>query len=291
MQPKTTSGHTASKTMYLLALGDSLASGYQPTDGTTAPPIDPATGFSDQGYPKSYAADLATVRHLGLVDLACPGETTASMVNVPAETKCATEYKGQFGATSQLQAARIYLARHPGKISLLTFDLGANDIDACGSSKINLSCLSTGQSEVTKQLPSIVATLSATLHKDDPKARFVAMNYYDPFLGESYSPGGLLGTADAALSVAATATFNSHLNIIFKKYDVSVANVASAFRTNDALPAITYNGHRLANDVGSICRWTWMCPPSGSGLSQNIHPNTAGYQIIASAFSRVLTTT
>ena len=30
---------------YLLALGDSLAAGYQPSDGESSPPVDPVTGF------------------------------------------------------------------------------------------------------------------------------------------------------------------------------------------------------------------------------------------------------
>ena len=43
---------------YLLAVGDSLAAGYQPIDGVSLPPVDPGSGFRDQGYPGSYAADL-----------------------------------------------------------------------------------------------------------------------------------------------------------------------------------------------------------------------------------------
>src|ERR1039458_256924 len=46
----------------LLALGDSLAAGYQPTFGTSLPPIDSSSGYRDRGYPGSYAADVASAR-------------------------------------------------------------------------------------------------------------------------------------------------------------------------------------------------------------------------------------
>lgn len=275
-------------TTYLLALGDSLAAGYQPTDGTKSPPIDPTTGSTDQGYPGSYAADLAGQRHLHLIDLACPGETTASMVGSPAQRECATTYKHEFGDTSQIKAAQTFLAQHRGKVALLTFDLGANDIDNCGVSSFNLSCYSAGQAEVTKELPAIVATLQATLRHDDPKASFVAMNYYDPYLGLAYSPGGVQGTAEAGLSLVATDTLNSHLQTIFKHNGTLIANVASEFKTGNPLPLVSYGGHRVPIDVDDVCRWTWMCPLPGSGSSQNIHPNTAGYRTIAAAFTKAL---
>ena len=118
---------------YLLALGDSLAAGYQPDDRSASPPVDPSTGFPDQGYPGGYAADLAAARHLLLVDLACPGETTTSMVGTPAKVRCETDYSAQFGTSSQLSAALEFLATHKGEVALVSIDLGANDIEACAS--------------------------------------------------------------------------------------------------------------------------------------------------------------
>ena len=40
----------------MLALGDSLAAGYQPTDKSSPPPEDPADNSPDEGYPGGYAA-------------------------------------------------------------------------------------------------------------------------------------------------------------------------------------------------------------------------------------------
>lgn len=121
----------ATTTRYLLALGDSLAAGYQPTDGTMPPPTNPSTGYPDHGYPGGYAAVLASTRHLTLIDLACPGETTASMTGSPAEGQCTKTYRAEFDASSQLAAAMTFLGLHRREVSLVTLDLGANNIDGC----------------------------------------------------------------------------------------------------------------------------------------------------------------
>ena len=279
----------ATTSRYLLALGDSLAAGYQPTDGTMPPPTDPSTGYPDHGYPGGYAADLASTRHLTLIDLACPGETTASMTGSPAEGQCTKTYRGEFDASSQLAAAMTFLGLHRREVSLVTLDLGANNLDGCvSSSGINLNCLEAGQSAAKRQLPGIVASLRAAITVDDPGSRLVAMNYYDPFLGIAYAPGGAKDMAAAALSVAAVTSFNGVLATIYHRHDLAVVNVASAFKTGDPLPVRSYAGHRLPLDVDLVCRWTWMCPLPGSSAKANIHANTAGYRVIASAFDQVL---
>src|SRR5215472_5834825 len=60
-----------------------------------------------------------------------------------------------------------------------------------------------------------------------------------------------------------------------------VADVTSAFSTSDFT---LVDGIPL--DVLRICQWTWMCasPP----LGPDIHPNTAGYGVIAQAFKNAL---
>nr|MDA8290667.1 SGNH/GDSL hydrolase family protein [Actinomycetota bacterium] len=287
--PAATGTRGAGPEPVLLALGDSLASGYQPTYGRNPPPVDPATGYRDVGYPGGYASDLAAARHLALVDLACPGETTVSMTSTPAQPGCAGTYRAELHASSQLAAATSYLAGHPGRVALVTIDLGANDVDACVSaSGASLSCLSSREAEVVSRLPAILATLRTALSRYDPRARLVGMNYYDPFLGVAYSPGGLVGTVGATLSLAAIASFDRRLGTVYAHAHAAVADVASAFHTAAALPLLSYRGHRLPADVVYVCRWTWMCPAPHSAIHQDIHATTVGYRVIASAFERVL---
>lgn len=282
---------SAAPAKYLLALGDSLAAGYQPTDGLVPPPKDPATGYSDTGYPGSYPADIAAARHLRLADLACPGETTRSMTGSPAIGACTTVYRGEFHASSQLAAATTFLSDHRGEVALVTLDIGANDIDGCVSSHgVSLACLSAAQATIGSQLPPIVAGIEKALRVDDPATPLIAMNYYDPFLSLAYAPGGLTGSTFAALSVGATDAFNRRLADVYKRASVPVANVAGAFRTGSVLPTTRYAGHLLPIDVADVCRWTFMCPLPHSTSRPDIHADTVGYRVIARAFEQALTT-
>jgi lysophospholipase L1-like esterase len=272
----------------LLAVGDSLAAGYQPSDALALPPIDSASGFRDQGYPGSYAADLATMRGLSLVDLGCPGETTSSMLATPAMALCGDLYKAEFGASSQISAAETFLSRHPGRVGLVTLDIGANDLDHCVSaSNVNTTCLASADVAVVKNLGRILISLMASVRHFDPGARVAAMNYYDPFLGLEFSPGGVKGDELALGSVVATNAFNAELSAAFNRFGVSVVDVASAFRIDALTPLVRFDGKTLPEDVASTCELTWMCP-SVAGEAPSIHPNAAGYRTIAVAFEKRL---
>jgi lysophospholipase L1-like esterase len=273
----------------LLALGDSLAAGYEPTYGVNPPPVSAETGKPDQGYPGGYARDLATEHRLLLVDLACPGETTKSMTTTPAKAACLSGYKASLGATSQLAAAEDFIALEGSKIKLVTFDLGANNVDGCVSSRgLNVSCVTSGETAIVKQLPSILAAIKGALALHSPGAALVAMNYYDPFLGIAYSPGGVIASAGATISIGESTALNASLGLIYKHEGIPVANVAGAFKTTSVKPLLTYGGKRLPLDVVDVCRWTFMCPLKGSTLGANIHPNVTGYAVIAAAFAPVI---
>ena len=274
----------------LLALGDSLAAGYQPTDGYRPPPVDPATGLPDAGYPGGYAADLAQRAHLRLVDLGCPGETTASFTGRPAQAACRRAYEAMTHTSNQLDAALAELAAHRGQVALATFDLGANDVDACvHGTTLDTACLARVPLTLADRLPAILARLRSALRADDPGARLVAMTYYDPFLALADHPGGWRGDLLAAGSLGGLRAVNAALTALYRHAGALVAHVASAFSTGAVLPLERYRGHTLPKDVATICRLTWMCTTTAPGsLAGNVHPTTAGYTSIAAAFARAL---
>jgi len=276
-------------TKYLLALGDSLAAGYQPVDGTSSPPVDPATGFPDQGYPGGYAADLASSRHLTLIDLACPGETTTSMIAKPARAQCAADYKAEFAASSQLSAALGFIADHKHEVALATIDLGANDIESCTAGGApDPSCISKGAATAGRELPVILGKLKKSLSLDDPGAPLVGMNYYDPFLGLDFRPGGAKPSAEAFLSLVLLEAYNKELGLLYAGAKVPVADVASAFESDSTTPPTVYGSKLLPRNVALVCLWTWMCPISPAKYSPDIHANSTGYSVIARAFEKVL---
>lgn len=273
---------------YLLALGDSLAAGYEPSDGYGAPPVDPATGYPDRGYPGGYASDLAAARHLRLIDLGCPGETTASMTGTPANALCAQDYRAEFGASSQLAAALVFLGSHRGRVALVSFDIGANDMEACNSSgSPSASCLKSAAKGIARRLPPILKALKHALAEDDPGTRLLAMNYYDPFLGLAFDPGGVQGSAEAYLSLVLVDVYNGEIEAVYHGAGVPVADVAAAFYSSRTDPVVSYHGVLLTRNVDAVCVWTWMCPTSSSH-QPDIHPDLAGYSVITGAFEKVL---
>jgi lysophospholipase L1-like esterase len=126
---------------YYVALGDSLAVGYQP-----------GTGPTSQGYADDLSLQLSkNVPGLSLVKLGCTGETSTSMIQGGV---CSNYPAG----SSQLEAAVSFLETH--QVSLVTIDIGANDVDGCVSATaIDKSCIQKGFQSVGANLPWILTQL------------------------------------------------------------------------------------------------------------------------------------
>jgi hypothetical protein len=78
-----------------LALGDSIAFGYRPA---------PWADYRDAADFAAYPEDLAAALKLNLVNAACPGETSASMINPAAPSNgCETNARGGPGRLQQRQ--------------------------------------------------------------------------------------------------------------------------------------------------------------------------------------------
>jgi lysophospholipase L1-like esterase len=250
-----------SATHYYIALGDSLAQGYQPIGGPWSP-----LGFPgyNQGYPDQL---LKLVRdrneHLRLVKLACGGETTTTMI-------IGSPWCGAgFAAGSQLAEARAFLHAHREEVVFVTLDIGGNDVTSPGGG---------GLAAIQANLPTILAQLRDAAGPDVP---IVGMNYYHPFL-----PDVWFGTHDAAAlqgAVDAISALNDLLTSLYGASGNPVADVESAFSTTDVGDA---DGDAVPDNVEQVCAWTWRCAPPPHG--PDIHPNNAGYGVIARAFEEAL---
>ena len=256
--------------VYYLSLGDSLAAGGQPT-------LPFGQNFGDEGYADQlYAGEHATIPNLQLVKLGCGGESTASMITavptlqlpgigpVPYEGR-GDHYFCSFPHGSQLAEAVNFLHAHRGFVSFVTLDIGAGDIFALGDVA--------GRAQIRANLPVILAALRDAAGPDVP---IIGMNLYDPFLVVWFSdPAALPAEALGAVDLSTV------LESIYTAAGDPVADVTSAFSTSDFT---LVDGIPL--DVLRICQWTWMCasPP----LGPDIHPNTAGYGVIAQAFKNAL---
>lgn len=255
---------------YYLALGDSLAAGWQPN------PVTGVGAITDKGY----TADIAAWLHradprLRYTDLACPGETSTSMLDGGCP------YPEAY--SSQIAAATAFLTAHRGARILVTLDIGANNIDGCVSaSGVDTGCIASGLAALSTDLPKILAQLAAAGGRG---ASIYAMTYYDPFLADWLS--GAVGQQLATQSVTLAAQFNGILDTIYGDFHVPEADVSGRFDTSDITPLVSLSPTvTVPLNVARICEWTWMCAPPPVG--PNIHANSIGYQQIAWAFEHVV---
>jgi len=274
-----TAAHHGQRPAYYVALGDSLAQGVQPATA----PLPPGTTLgesieTDQGYAndlyKHYQREFPG--SLRLVKLGCPGETTTSMLT-GAGSPC-TYKQG-----SQLNQALAFIKAHRSEVTLITIDIGANNVDGCATATgINQACVASGFAAAKHDLPLILGALRRAAGQ---RTVIAGMNLYDPFLADYLT--GKAGQALATASVTLGEQYNELIDGSYKAFGVAAADVQDAFSTTDfsdtgSLPGVG----AVPVNVERICDWTWMCAPAPVG--PNIHANAVGYQVIACAFDRAI---
>lgn len=229
---------------YYLALGDSLAFGFQPD-----------LNF-DHGYSDYFAANLAHYGDSHYANMACPGETSTTMINGDCPYPFLRKYP-YLG--SQLTAAVNFIQRHAGQVSPVTLDIGANDVLGnidTSNCTINVdgfnAALATVDTNLTQTiLPEIH---NALVVNGQVTGDFVMMNYYDPY--QNICPN----------TVPYAEELNQHLANDASGFGVTVVDVFTAFGG-----ATTPNKH--------ICSYTWMC-----SIFQDIHGTDRGYSVMATTF-------
>jgi lysophospholipase L1-like esterase len=205
-----------------LALGDSLAFGYQP----------------DLNYVHGYANYLYTaLQQHGTshyTNMGCPGETSTTMIT----GQCPYPFLRKYPYTgSQLAAAVSYLRQYAGTVSPVTLDIGANDLipdvntSTCTISTKWTSDLATVDYNLTH---TILPQLSAALTSNGQRTGdLLIMNYYDPF--ENVCPA----------SLPYIQAFNQHIAADISGY-ATLVDVYDAFGTSTA-------------PNPNLCNYTWMC--------------------------------
>jgi lysophospholipase L1-like esterase len=238
---------------YYLSLGDSLAFGYQPN-------LVAAGDFNPADY-RSYAEDFADMRTgLTLVNYGCPGETSSTLINGGCPWPFPL-HDSLGGATSQLRAAQAFLAAHPGQVSLISIDIGSNDllalVGACQAQGGDLqACLHAGLPATLGTLAHNYGVILTTLAELAPDAGVVVFNLYNPL-------AVMLPGSDALLAVV----------------NQTLAGIADVFHAGlaDAFTAINLSAGSPA-EPALICARTWECT-----AFHNIHPTDIGYRAMAVA--------
>jgi lysophospholipase L1-like esterase len=242
-----------------LALGDSIAFGYRPLPS-----------FADYRNPAAFTAypeDVARALKLNLVNGACPGETTASMINTGAPSNgCETNVRGGPGYRSiaplhvsyrgsQLNYAVRYLQQHPDT-RLVTIGIGANDLFRCEATTADHCAgpdLGRTLAGVTANLDTI---LSALRNQAQYRHTLVVVTYY------------ALNYGDAA-SVTPVEALNAALAGPAARYGARLANGFAAFRAASARAS------------GNTCAAGLRIKLASGGC--DLHPTALGQQVLAAA--------
>jgi lysophospholipase L1-like esterase len=251
-----------------LALGDSVTFGYMEPTVVPAPEFQDASAFD--GYPEMLGSEL----DLKVANAACPGETSASLLDANAPSNgCENEPGGATGAAyrtsfplhasyqgSQIAYANTYLKSHPGT-RLVSLMIGANDGFLCQETTTDgcASELSTVLSTITK---NVHTTLSAVRTKDHYNGQLVIVDYYSL----NYT---------SALDNGESQALNSAMAAGAKGFHVRFANAYNSFAA-----ASVHSG----NDTCTAGLLTQLGNPTTCG----VHPSAAGQALLASTVANAI---
>jgi lysophospholipase L1-like esterase len=250
-------GFPAHQQQSYLALGDSLAFGYSQAKFNSLYPNENPAAY-DTGYVDDFGRVLKLFNPtLQIVNDGCPGETTDSFINGPCAYQLAFPLHHPYSggqASSQLSDALAYLGAHPGAVSPITLDIGANDALGVIKTQCNLqaACIAAAAPALFAHVATNLGRILAQLRGAAPRAQIVVLGLYNPF-------GASIAGADEL-----TGQLNSTI--------AAVAAGAGA-RFADPLPFFNPPGPL---EQPTICLLTNMCTPL-----VDIHPTDLGYAVLA----------
>jgi lysophospholipase L1-like esterase len=254
--PRPSASTARPRTAYYLALGDSAA-----------------MWNGDQSYP-DVIADSLPQDHLQLVDMACSGETTSSMIS---GSTCAP-------GGSQYQNALAFLRNHRRSMELVTIDIGGNDVVGCIDAEDPTTCFTDGLATMQANLATILAGLRAAAGRRVP---IVGMNVYDPLLGDWLAPPGPAKT-EAAEAIAGLTILNNDMDAVYEAASSPIANVQRAFRVQDMSTMVRSKWGSVPLAVRTACTLLDITCQRGEAEGFGDDPNLAGAVVVAHAFDKVI---
>jgi lysophospholipase L1-like esterase len=249
-------GHQGRQLSYL-ALGDSLAFGYQQAKFNSLFPNEDPAAF-DTGYVDDFGRVLRFFeRTPQIVNDGCPGETTDSFINGPCQYQLSFPLHHPYvggRSSSQLSDALAYLQANNNSVNPITLDIGANDALGVteGTCKLEPTCIGEHAPALFAHIAANLGVILADLRGAAPHAKIIVLGLYNPF-------GPSLPGADQ---------LTAQLNEVMKQ----VASTVDA-RFADPLPVFNPSGPR---EQPTLCLLTNICTPL-----TDIHPTDLGYVVLA----------
>jgi lysophospholipase L1-like esterase len=216
---------------YYLALGDSIAYGYQPGKGGRP-------GAFDTGYVDPFAARLRKLApKLTVVNYGCPGESSVTFSRGGCPWLCEGQKLHDPFRGAQLKAALSFLRAHKGQVSPITLTLWGNDLAP-------LSAKGNGASKAIASFASRLDSILEQLRSAAPAAEIIVTGAWNPEVDQFKKTEPLYRSLDAAIARTASASRAR----VAKMY--AVFNPPGNVRRVCALSYICAMGDPHPNDAG-----------------------------------------
>ncbi|WP_026911266.1 SGNH/GDSL hydrolase family protein [Patulibacter minatonensis] len=252
----------------VVSLGDSLSRGVQPL----------AAGgglrTTDRGYAPRLAAALRA-RHgeVRLVEAGCPDADTDTLLRGGrCAPRAAVPYANDGPSTSQVTWAARRLRERGDAPTLVTLDVGGNDLLPClNADRARLSrCLAAAEPGLLRRTRTITRRLKAAAGS---RTVLVGATVYDPYVG-LLRVGGAPRGAVLALHRTIRDRVNPRLSRVLRAEGWEVAELGRALGGNAPLTG------KDPRAVRAACAYTWMC------ALNDVHLNDRGYARAARLFDR-----
>jgi hypothetical protein len=137
------------KRQYYVSLGDSYATGFQPS--VVHQSAGTRNGFAYQ------VPGLAKRRgyRFKLVNFGCGGETTVSLLERTASCTGPAPGGPDYAGSTQIAAAERFLRRHRGKVGLITVSIGGNDVTMCVRDPNTIPCVAAALDAIKANVTTI----------------------------------------------------------------------------------------------------------------------------------------
>jgi lysophospholipase L1-like esterase len=247
-----------------LALGDSVTFGYQEPSVVPAPNYRRPSTFP--GYPGQLGAEI----RLRVANAACPGETSASLINVRAPSLgCENAYRRLYPLHvryrgSQLAYALGYLRKHPGT-RLVSLMIGANDLFRCQSLTASHCTSESDQRAVFALIQRNVRKIVRSIRRSARyRGQLVVLHYFSL----DYSSAFITGIVRR---------LNSTLDKAVKGYKVRIGDGFAEFR------------RASIHSANNPCTAGLLTQLHGNPRTCGVHPSYSGQALLAQALQKAIT--
>jgi lysophospholipase L1-like esterase len=252
-----------------LALGDSVPFGFEEPTVVPAPNYADASSFL--GYPELLGSEL----HLAVANAACPGETSASLIDATAPSNGCENSPGG-GAFyrqnnplhvsyngSQLGFAVSYLKKHKS-VRLVSLMIGANDVFLCQETTVDHCTALNEQAALIASIgKNVKMIVSAIRNKAKYRGQLAIVNYYS------------LDYSNASLS-AQSGLLNQSVDGAAAPFHVEVADGFGELQAG------------AAHSGGSTCNAGLLTQLTGASTPCGVHPSFAGQSLLAQALEKAI---